>query len=128
MVTISIRTTTHGPLFNGMARPIMDHGCNEAERDIADETERMIRARLGRVLRHPTGRYMSHIHTVRRGGVSEVNDRGIIYGHWLEGTGSRNFPKTRFKGYYTFRIVAAQIQQRAAELADPAIDRAARRL
>lgn len=128
MVNLQVRVTTHGPMFNGMAGPIIDHGCNEAEQDVAEDAERMIRARLGRVLRFPTGRYMSHIHTVRRGGISEVNDRGIIYGHWLEGTGSRNFPKTRFKGYFTFRLVAQQVQAQADRLADPAIDRAARRL
>lgn len=32
-------------------------------------------------------------------GTSVVNDMDVIYGPWLNGTGSRNYPVTRFKGY-----------------------------
>lgn len=127
MFGLHIHRETHGPIFNGMAGPIISRGCDEAERDIAHEGADRVRSRLAVVLRHPTGRYMSHISVVERGGSSEVTDRGIIYGPWLEGTGSRN-RTTRFKGYATFRRVAQTLDRDAARLADPAIDRAARRL
>jgi hypothetical protein len=39
-----------------------------------------------------------------------VNDRGIVYGPWLEGVGSRNFPKTRFKGYASFRRAVHRVR------------------
>ncbi|MGV9803926.1 hypothetical protein ACWDTP_38425, partial [Mycobacterium sp. NPDC003449] len=47
----------------------------------------------------------------------EVNDGGVVYGPWLEGTGSRNAPVTRFRGYATFRRVKAMIDRRAPGIA-----------
>lgn len=35
-------------------------------------------------------------------GTSRVNDTGLPYGPWLNGTGSRNWPATRFRGYGGF--------------------------
>lgn len=121
------KTTSGGSLFDGSAERAIGRAADDAERVVAREGERMVRLRLGTVLRRPTGRYMSRIRTVRRGGVSEVNDSGIIYGPWLEGTGSRN-RTTRFKGYFTFRTVSQQLDRRAGRLAEPVIDRAARGL
>lgn len=55
-------------------------------------------------------------------------DTGIIYGYWLEGIGSRNFPKTRFRGYRMWRDATQQIQAEADKIAQPHIDRAVERL
>lgn len=127
MISLDVDVDRHGPIFNGTAGKIVDHGCREAEKDVADEARDRVRQQLGRVLRHPTGRYMSRIKVVGAGAGKQVTDGGIIYGPWLEGVGSRN-RTTRFKGYFTFRMVGQKIDRDAARLADPAIDRAARRL
>jgi hypothetical protein len=33
-----------------------------------------------------------------------------VYGPWLEGVGSRNFPVTRFRGYHAFRVAAQELK------------------
>lgn len=127
MLDIDVDTRARGPLFDGSAGRILDRGTERGEKDVADYAQDRIRARLGRVLRNPTGRYMGSISVMQRGGSHEVNDRGIVYGPWLEGTSSRN-RTTRFKGYATFRIVSQQVEARAGAIAEPAIDRASRRI
>lgn len=128
MFDLDVKMSESGPIFNGTAEPIIKHGCTEAEKAVAHDAEDMVRQRLGHVLKHPTGRYMSRIHSVARGLGHEVNDGHIVYGPWLEGVGSRNFPVTRFPGYATFRIVGQQVEGKAEKISDPHIDRAARRL
>jgi hypothetical protein len=44
------------------------------------------------VLQHPTGYYQSKITVERAGTGYRVTDQGVVYGPWLEGTGSRNAP------------------------------------
>lgn len=123
---MSVDIDTRGPLFNGTAGRIIDHGCNQAERDLAEYAHEQIQRRLQHVLRHPTGRYMSSIGIRSEGPGLEVTS-GVIYHWWLEGVGSRN-RTTRFKGYFTFRIVGQRVEENAERVVDPAIDRAARRL
>jgi hypothetical protein len=69
--------------------------------------------------------------------VSSVNDDGswrvtdlggVVYNHWLEGTGSRNFPVTRFKGYHAFERAYALTEKRAGKLAQAKVGKAVRRL
>lgn len=114
--------TVSGPLFNGLSDAIMNDMCGDIERAVADEGEQMVRAELPNVLQHPTGRYMSGIRTEVSGAGMDVTDSGVVYGPWLEGIGSRNAPKTRFKGYSTFRRVAQALDARAKQIADPIVD------
>lgn len=125
---VDVDVHRHGPIFNGTAPAIVDAGTREAVRDVADFAYNQIHARLPQVLKNPTGYYQSRIRVVGFGTLAQVDDGDVIYGPWLEGVGSRNFPKTRFKGYATFRIVGQLVEQRAEEVADDAIDEAARRL
>ncbi|MEU3161785.1 hypothetical protein ABZ753_30935 [Streptomyces griseoincarnatus] len=78
----------------------------------------MIHTRLRQVLRHPTGYYQSKISVDRTGdGRYKIHDQRIIYGPWLEGTGSRNSPVTRFPGYFTFRRTKALLDRQAPQIA-----------
>ncbi len=83
---------------------------------LAKETAKRIRQRLDVVLRNPTGFYRSNIKTATIGGLHNVTDSGVIYGAWLEGIGSRNFPATSFKGYATFRIIQRMIERDAEKI------------
>ena len=47
-------------------------------------------------------------------------DDGTSLGPWLEGIASRN-TRSRFKGYRTFRLVAAELEDKAAAIAGPVI-------
>lgn len=93
-------------------------GINDA---IAQEGVNRIKARLRQVLQNPTGFYESNIQVDRRQIYRGVSDGGVIYGPWLEGTGSRN-KTTRFKGYKTFRIVKQDLDKDADMLAQPLVD------
>lgn len=114
---IEVSSSNHGPLFDGRAEKAAREFAEDAEREIADTGANMVRTELAHVLKHPTGRYMSHIHTTRVSAHSVVTDGNIVYGPWLEGTGSRN-RTTRFKGYFTFRKVTQRLQAKAVPIAE----------
>jgi hypothetical protein len=76
---------------------------------------------------HVPGKWLHSIRKTYEGDLPAV-DTGIIYGYWLEGVGSRNFPKTRFRGYRMWRETTQQIQAEAEKIAQPHIDRAVARL
>jgi hypothetical protein len=72
--------------------------------------------RRDRVDPHP-GLYESSIHT-ERATVDHliITDTPVVYGPWLEGVGSRNFPATRFRGYHTFRKITRRLDVLAEEV------------
>lgn len=107
-----------GPLFDGRADAAVDAFTHQVEHDIAVAGQRMVLDRLGQVLQHPTGRYESKIRTDRAAGAERIWDGGrVVYGPWLEGVGSRNYPVTVFRGYRTFRIVGQQLRQDSWQIA-----------
>jgi len=52
-----------------------------------------------------------------------AHDGGNVYGPWLEGQGSRNFPVTRFKGYDSAREAAEKVGAQADEIGEPVVVR-----
>lgn len=119
--------TTSGPLFNGEADRLLDGMCDAIETDVGQAGVDLVRARLGEVLQHPTGYYESHITTRPDGGDIDITDSGVVYGPWLEGTGSRN-RTTRFKGYRTFRLTAQALDRRAEGIAERVAEPYVRRM
>lgn len=106
-----------GPLFDGRAPATAARYVASLQVVLADEAQNRIHARLGEVLQHPTGYYESQIHAEQATTDRVVTDTPVIYGPWLEGTGSRN-QTTRFKGYGTFRKVTQKLDQDAAGIAE----------
>lgn len=108
----------HGPVFDGRAEAAVDAFLEDAKHEIAEEGASDIRAEL--YPRHGlrTGSYQAHITASR----NRVTDSGIIYGHWIEGSGSRN-RTTRFKGYHIFRLVTQRLQVKASRIAERVLDR-----
>ena len=113
---IDVRVTKKGPLFDGRARAAVNAFLDDAKTTVAEEGLNMVQARLGAVLKHPTGAYQSGIHTDRQRNDRVVRDYGGVKGPWLEGTSRRN-QTTRFKGYRTFRQTAQQLRERAHGIA-----------
>lgn len=115
---IRFKSRSQGPISNGS---IHDHVADYEEdvaEALADAGQRLMLARLAKVLRHPTGYYESRIDTRQIGhNRFEVHDSGIVYGPWLEGTGSRNSPVTRFPGYHSFSIVEEQLKRKRGGIA-----------
>lgn len=90
---------------------------NEA---LAKEGVQRVHARLRQVLQNPTGYYQSRVVVDRRQTYRGITDSGVVYGGWLEGVSSRN-RTTRFKGYHTFRIVMAGLNQDKEYIAAPIV-------
>lgn len=120
--SITATMTVRGPLFDpGVAERVFDNAAEAGADAVAQAGVDMVRARLGQVLRRPTGRYSSRV--VADVSIADrpvITDGGIVYGPWLEGTASRN-TRSRFKGYRTFRLVAQELDGKAGELAEPAV-------
>lgn len=98
-----ITVTLRGPIFSGAA----SQAAADCTRDIGDRVVdyalQAVQQNLDGSIRHPTPYYETQINIRGRSTDTRVvNDRGVIYGPWLEGTGSRN-ATTRFKGYASFR-------------------------
>lgn len=118
---------TSGPVFDGRATAALKDFMEDTEKTVAEEGERMIVSTLGHVLRHPTGYYVSRVHTEQTASAYQVNDSSVVYGNWLEGTSSRN-RTTRFKGYHHWRLTAQKLQQKAPHIAQRLLGRYLRRM
>jgi hypothetical protein len=112
---LRIDVSSRGPVFDGRARRLAAAYVNHVERDLAKEGVRILRQELRVVLQHPTGYYESNIQ-VERGTV--ITDGGVVYGPWLAGTGSRNFPVTRFRGYPHWIRATLRLRDRKRGIAE----------
>lgn len=121
-----------GPLFTN-SDGILDNHINLMTTKMAQEAQLAVKFQGQTSFRYesspPTGEWARNIKvTAVAGGISQVTDSGIIYGAWLEGTGSRNYPVTRFKGYFMFRKVLQEIERKAPHMLAPDIEQMAREL
>lgn len=124
---VTVRKT--GATVNGHAGVIIASQVDGLRREIADYTRFEVIAQLDSVLQHQTGFYVSQIRTERMSTESyRVHDGGVVYGPWLEGTGSRNAPVTRFAGYHSFRVVGNRMAQKSKAISDAWAARAVRSL
>lgn len=110
--------TLTGPMFTGASAAAIDRFLEDAKYQVAGAALAAVHGILDARIQHPTPYYETQIHIVQEGPNQVVNDRGIVYGPWLEGTGSRN-GKTRFKGYAAFRRATAQTEGRVDEITRP---------
>jgi len=115
---ITVEVTHSGPIFDARFQHEVDEFRREAAWEIAKEGRGDLGVRFIKVFREPTGYYESQVEAVPDGFQATIHDNQVVYGPWLEGVGSRNFPVTRFKGYHSFRIIAQGLQDKAAEIAE----------
>src|SRR6267154_2723207 len=112
-MSFNVEVDTSGPFFDPrVAHEIMQRYCRRVEDAIGDRGVTLIRVFLlehykylrgeGPVPDNP-GYYNSQIQTERQVDALLVRDDRVVYGPWLEGVGSRNYPVTRFRGYHAFR-------------------------
>jgi hypothetical protein len=115
-MTTTIRVHVDGPLFNGKFQREVNEFADKVVEEISNQTFAEVMGNLNTSIRHPTPYYETQINIHTEDPRHKVvNDRGIIYGPWLEGVGSRNFPVTRFKGYASFRRAVQQVGAQAKE-------------
>ncbi|MEV7140764.1 hypothetical protein [Streptomyces tauricus] len=115
---IRVNVNSRGPMTDGRAQRALRDYTDQVDYRVATEAENLVLDRLGTSIKNRTPYYETRVGVERssRGGY-EVTDHGVIYGHWLEGTGSRNYPVTRFRGYRAFSRARALIQTRAPGIA-----------
>lgn len=120
--------TISGPLFSNRRRQIgRDWAEGVTARVSAYALERTM-FNLDGSIKNPTPYYETQVNvrdvtlTDRR-----VNDSGVIYGPWLEGTSERN-RTTRFKGYASFRRAASDTRAHLDKLVDDETRRIVQRL
>ena len=89
-----------GPIFDGRAEAALTAFVEEAKRDVAAQAYSEWMTNLNRSIRHPTPYYETQVTVTQRGADQVVNDRGVIYGQYLE-DGSHGARPTRFRGYYS---------------------------
>lgn len=117
-----------GPFFEADPNKVVDRMMDDLLEDIAQEGVNEVHARLGQVLKHPTGYYSSRVVTNLASPKNPyVWDSNVVYGPWLEGVSGRN-SRSRFKGYHTFQKVAQELDTKALQIAQPTVDRAMREL
>jgi hypothetical protein len=98
-----VEITASGPLFDGQLKLDLDRFGDDVVKILAREAESTLRGFAARNFRtHPTYRWERELNTTRAEG-GMVLSNPVIYNAWLEGVGSRNFPKTRFRGYRIWR-------------------------
>lgn len=82
----------------------------------------LVQRELDENLQNPTGYYRSQINYTSNTRGAVISDGGVVYGPWLEGTGSRN-QSTKFKGYHSIRQATQQLNQAAPLVAQTVVDR-----
>lgn len=123
-----------GPLFDGRAQSITQRMITDITKDVTRETEKRVTItgqasfRYADKSRHQVpGKWRSRMHSEIRDADGVVSN-DVIYGPWLEGTGSRN-QTTRFKGYRMWRLTAQAMDRSGArEVYTPIVNRAVREL
>lgn len=119
---MNIFASIKGALFDGRARAAVPKACDDIEKQVAVQGAAMVRARLNSVLRKQTPIYRFKVKANPEPPGWAIHDQGMIYGPWLEGTGSRN-RTTRFKGYRTFRIIAQKLNDEAPKTGERVVAR-----
>jgi len=111
-----------GPFFAPNIDNVVNAGVKAIERKVAAEGERRVGDYMRRFFRHPTPRYWLHVLAKPRADYHVVTDGGIVYGPWLDGSGSRN-RTTRFKGYRHFRLTRQELNtpKKMAFIVDPVV-------
>jgi hypothetical protein len=102
-----------GPLAAGAVPHAVDAAVLETLDYVSTQALADVHYVLDRSIQHPTPYYETQINRKREHqDAFSVNDRGVIYGPWLEGVSSRN-QTTRFKGYAAFRRATQEAERYA---------------
>lgn len=109
MAVVRARLDVSGPMFDGRIDDAVEDLCRDIRSEVA--TQGLIGVMTVLAQPHPHGIrkrtpfYETRLNIAGDAAGDEtlvVNDDNVIYGAWLEGAGSRNYPVTRFRGYGAF--------------------------
>jgi hypothetical protein len=112
-MTGSVSMKVSGPLFDGRTISELRSLGNDIQETLITESERTLRGFAARSFKtHPTFKWEAELAVVKFER-DMVLRNPVIYNNWLEGEGSRNFPKTRFRGYRIWRRTFQALEARA---------------
>lgn len=120
MVEIRVDVDARGPVFDGRAAHEVDAFLQDAKDDLAQQGLADLHFYMDLFFKNPTPYYETQVIAQRIGSDRVIHDRGIIYGPWLAGTGSRN-RTTRFKGYAHWRRTVQDLTRKAPALLERAL-------
>ncbi|MDX3643227.1 hypothetical protein [Streptomyces sp. MB09-02B] len=112
---LDVSTSARGPLFDGRAQRLANAYVDHLERRLAEEGLTILRGEMHRVFRNPTGYYESRCKVVDG---NTITDSRVVYGPWLAGIGSRNYPVTKFKGYDHWIRTRDQLNERKVRIGE----------
>jgi len=115
-----VNVNVSGPLFDGTVDNITQQWLDQTKKDVADLGVLTLKEQAVKFDKsgRGTGHYMSVLNTRQVSPFNDqlINDGGIVYGPWLEGTTKRN-NSTRFKGYHAFRRTRTRLRKQYGEIA-----------
>lgn len=134
MIDLDFEITSSGPLFDGRLETKLNQGQRQGIVEIVDRGWGLLNEMLtmkprgvylsvqeaepGKASR---GYYRGHLSAqIRDSSFGFISDSGVVYGPWLEGTGSAN-TTTRFKGYSSFRKTAQRLRSEATQIMQRAL-------
>lgn len=115
---ITFRSRIHGPISSGQIfRDIANYEHDVAE-ELAEDAQDIWVRNLQGSIRQPTPYYWTRIDKREVSPTRyEVHDHDIVYGPWLEGTGSRNSPNSIFPGYWSMARAKEMAKRRRGGVA-----------
>lgn len=117
-ISISFRSRIKGDISDGKMQQDAKDYEHDVAKAIADEAHDIWVRNLVSSIRHPTPYYWTRIDTRELSPTRyRIHDHGIVYGPWLEGTGSRNAPVTVFPGYHALRRAQEEIAGKRGSIA-----------
>lgn len=110
-----------GPLFDGRLEKAVAEACDETAKRVATRGASMWRTTLNSRLKTQTPFYRFKVVSRPDAPGWKIADQGIVYGHWLEGDGSRNAPVTRFPGYHSARGTTQRLNEQAKAVGEEVV-------
>lgn len=99
------------PLFSGQGPdPVVEQWVDGVLDSYATQGLSQVHLLMDQSFRDPTPYYETQVTVDAALHERVVHDRGVVYGPWLEGVGSRN-RATRFKGYFHWRRSKQWLEQ-----------------
>lgn len=115
---IKFNSRVRGPISDGRMQRWVKEYEHDVARKIADKAEEVWVHNLQGSIREPTPFYWLMIHTTEMTPTRfKIDDHDIVYGPWLEGTGSRNSPVTIFPGYHSLRRAKEEMKTERGRIA-----------
>ena len=100
----------NGPIWHRLIGRKVEVASEELSKQLAERGKELVLKNLAERLKTRTPYYETQIEVRPFGITYSVSDSGVIYGPWLEGTGSRN-PVTSFPGYHSFEDAHDELEK-----------------